>query len=128
VVIAVDPRNASWTAVAVDARLQPLGTVRVQVSRAGSRQLQPFARAWPQARWAIEGARGLGTPLTPRPAEDGITVLDVSAKLARRVRLLSTGHGRKTDEADALLVGVAAQTATGLHLARLDVAVARCGP
>ena len=29
------------------------------------------------------------------------------AKLARRVRMLSIGHGRKTDEADALSVGVA---------------------
>ncbi|MGI5204603.1 IS110 family transposase [Spirillospora sp. CA-108201] len=89
------------------------------VSKAGYRQLQRFARAWPWARWAIEGARGLGAP----PADDGIAVLDVPAKLARRVRLLSTGHGRKTDEADALSVGIAAQTATGLHVARLDEAV-----
>ncbi|MFF4242314.1 IS110 family transposase [Actinomadura sp. NAK00032] len=124
VVIAVDPHKASWTAVAVDARLQPLGAVRAPVSKAGYRQLQRFAQAWPQARWAIEGARGLGAPLTARLAEDGITVLDVPAKLARRVRLLSTGHGRKTDEADALSVGIAAQTATGLHVARLDESIA----
>jgi transposase len=39
------------------------------------------------------------------------------------VRLLSSGHGRKTDEADALSVGIAAQTATGLHIARLDEAI-----
>jgi transposase len=123
VVIAVDPHKASWTAVAVDARLQPLGTVRVPVSKAGYRQLRRFARDWPQARWAIEGARGLGAPLTTRLADDGIAVLDVPAKLARRVRLLSSGHGRKTDEADALSVGIAAQTATALHVARLDEAV-----
>lgn len=51
-------------------------------------------------------------------------MLDVLAKLARRVRLLSTGHGRKTDEADALSVGIAAQSATGLHVARLDENIA----
>ncbi|MGH3388572.1 MAG: IS110 family transposase [Actinomadura sp.] len=68
-------------------------------------------------------ARGLGAPLTTRLAEDGIAVLDVPAKLARRVRLLSSGHGRKTDEADALSVGIAAQTATRPHVARLDEAV-----
>jgi hypothetical protein len=111
VVIAVDPHKASWTAVAVDARLQSIGALRVPVSTAGYQQLKQFARAWPHARWAVEGARGLGAPLTTRLAADGNAVLDVPAKLARRVRLLSSGHGRKTDLADALSVGIAAQTA-----------------
>jgi hypothetical protein len=31
--------------------------------------------------------------------------------------MLSTGHGRKTDEADALSVGIAALTATRLNTA-----------
>ncbi|SEG77995.1 Transposase [Thermomonospora echinospora] len=124
VVIAVDPHKASWTAVAVDRRLQPLATMRVPAGKAGYRQLRRFARAWPQARWAIEGARGLGAPLTSWLAADGIAVLDVPAELARRVRLLSAGHGRKSDEADALSVGIAAQTATRLHAARTDEAVA----
>ena len=38
---------------------------------------------------------------------DGIEVIDVPAKLATRVRVLSIGHGRKNDDADALSVGVA---------------------
>jgi transposase len=38
---------------------------------------------------------------------DGIAVTNVPAVLARRDRLLSTGDGRKTDEADTLAVGVA---------------------
>ncbi|MFC7308920.1 transposase [Streptomyces monticola] len=97
VIIAVDPHKVSWTAVAVDSRLQPLDAVRVPVSRG---------------------------PLTSRLADDGIEVIDVSAKLARRVRLLSTGHGRKSDEADALSVGVAAHTADRLHTARVEEAVA----
>lgn len=46
------------------------------------------------------------------------------AKLARRVRLLSTGHGRKSDEADTLSVGIAALTATRLNTAVIDEALA----
>jgi Transposase and inactivated derivatives len=124
VVIAVDPHKASWTAVAVDARLRPLGALRAPVSREGYRQLRRFARRWPGAMWAIEGAAGLGAPLTARLNADGVEAVDVPAKLARRVRLLSTGHGRKTDEADALSVGIAALTAARLQTAQLDEATA----
>ncbi len=62
VVIAVDPHKASWTAVAVDQQCRPLDSLRVEVNRTGCRQLRRFARAWPHAIWAIEGARGLGAP------------------------------------------------------------------
>ena len=120
IVIAVDPHKASWTAVVVDARLQPLATFRVDVNRDGYRTLQRFARRFPQATWAIEGAAGLGAPLRDRLAADGVQALDVPAKLARRVRMLSTGHGRKTDEADALSVGIAALTATRLNSTQTD--------
>ncbi len=37
VVIAIDPHKASWTAVAVDARLQPPATIRVGASPDGYR-------------------------------------------------------------------------------------------
>jgi hypothetical protein len=63
VVIAVDPHKASWTAAAVNAALQPLDTLRVPVSTQGYQQLRRFARRWPGATWAIEGAGGLGVPL-----------------------------------------------------------------
>jgi hypothetical protein len=43
--------------------------VRVPVSKAGYRRLRRIAAAWPQACWAIEGARGLGAP-TSRMADD----------------------------------------------------------
>jgi transposase len=123
VVIAVDPHKASWTAAAVDAALQPLEVIRVAVSAEGYRQLRRFARRWSDSSWAIEGAAGLGTPLTQRLHADGIEVTDVPAKLAARVRVLSTGHGRKTDEADAISVGIAALTATRLNTASVDAAI-----
>lgn len=122
VMIAVDPHKKSWTAAAVDARLQPLATVRVPVSRDGYRALLRFARRWSDAKWAIEGATGLGAPLTVRLRNDGITVIDVPAKLAARVRLLSSGHGRKSDAADAVSVGIAAHTSKSLNTAEIDSA------
>jgi transposase len=113
VVIGIDPHKALWTAAAVDAALQPLATIRVPVSRAGYGSLRRFAARWPGAMWAIEGAAGLGAPLARWLAADEISAVDVPAKLAARVRILSTGHGRKTDDADATSVGIAALTATG---------------
>jgi transposase len=124
VVIAVDPHKASWTAVAVTASLAPAGELRVEASRAGYRQLRRFAGHWPHVRWAIEGAAGLGAPLAERLRQDQIAVIDVPAKLARRVRLLSTGHGRKSDPADALSIGIAAWSAPALHSVEIDQAIA----
>jgi transposase len=123
VVIAVDPHKASWTAAVVNSSLQPLARLRVPVSAAGYQQLRRFAGRWPQASWAIEGAGGLGAPLASRLCGEGIAVVDVPAKLAARVRLLSTGHGRKNDDADAISVGVAALTAPGLHTVVIDEAL-----
>ena len=124
VVIAVDPHKASWTAAAVNATLQPLATLRVPVSAQGYQQLRRFARRWPDATWAIEGAAGLGAPLLTRLCADGLQVVDVPAKLGARVRLLSSGHGRKNDDADAISVGIAAMTAGHLNTVQVDEAVA----
>lgn len=123
VVIAIDPHKASWTAAAVDASLQPLDTIRVPVSRDGYRALRCFARRWHDCTWAVEGASGLGAPLTARLRTDGVDVVDVPAKLAARVRMLSTGHGRKNDDADAVSVGIAALSARTLTSAAVDGAV-----
>ena len=68
----------------------------------------------------IEGVGGAGAPLTRRLRADGIEVIDVPAELATRVRLLSIGHGRKNDDADALSVGVAALTLPTLNTAETD--------
>jgi transposase len=124
VVIAVDPHKASWTAVVVTSSLAAADAVRVEANRAGYRQLRRFAAGWTDVRWAIEGAAGRGAPLAERLREDGIAVVDVPAKLARRVRLLSTGHGRKNDPADALSVGIAAWSALALRTVEVDQAIA----
>ena len=123
VVVTVSGGQQSWTAAAVGARAAATATIRVPVSREGYQGLRQFARRWPGAEWAIEGAAGLGAPLITRLSTDGITATDVPAKLATRVRMLSTGHGRKSDDADAVSVGVAALTASGLRSVAVDEAI-----
>src|SRR5690349_260831 len=105
-------------------RAAAAGTLRVPVGAKGYRQLRRFADRWPGATWAIEGASGLSAPLLARLAADGLHAVDVPAKLAARVRLLSSGHGRKNDTADAISVGIAALTAPQLHAVQVDQAVA----
>lgn len=110
VVIGIDPHKNSWFAAVVDARHQLLGQLRVSANRTGYRELRRLARRWPNSRWAIEGCNGLGRPLTQRLIADHITAVDVPSKLSSRVRQLTTGHGRKTDQVDAYSVAVAALT------------------
>lgn len=127
VVLAVDPHKASWTAAVIDHTHRVLTQLRVPASREGYRQLRRLARRWPTASltWAVEGAHGLGLPLVERLTADGISVVDVPAKLSARVRLLATGNGRKTDVADAAATAVAALTAERLHTATVDEHTAR---
>jgi transposase len=54
----------------------------------------------------VEGAHGVGRALAQRLVGDGEQVLDVPAKLAARVRVLSVGHGRKSDPDDAVSVAI----------------------
>jgi hypothetical protein len=61
---------------------------------------------------------------THRLCADGLQVVDALAKLAARARLLSSRHGRRNDDADALSVGIAAMTAAHLNTVLVDEAVA----
>ena len=45
--------------------------------------------------WAVEGANGIGRSIAQRLVAAGETVVDVPAKLATRVRVYSTGHGKQ---------------------------------
>lgn len=119
-IIGIDPHKQSWTAVAADDRGNRLAALRVPVSAAGYRRLRRFASAYADPIWAIEGTYGLGAPLAALLTGDEVTVWDVPAKLAARTRLLSTGHGRKSDEDDALSVAVVAATSTRLRPVQAD--------
>ena len=75
-------------------------------------QLLGWAQQWPERRWAIEGARGLGQLLAQQLVAAGEDVVDVPATLSARVRTLETGHGRKTDRIDARAVAIRRRPAT----------------
>ena len=115
VMIGVDPHKASHTAAVLDEHGQLLDQLRIPAALAGYRQLRQWAGRWPQRCWAVEGAHGIGRVLAQRLAGDGERVVDVPAKLAARVRVLSIGHGRKSDPDDAVSVAVAASNAVGLR-------------
>jgi transposase len=115
VMIGIDPHKASHTAAALDERGQVLARQRFAATLEGYQALRQWAGRWDERRWAVEGAHGVGRSVAQRLVADGERVVDVPAKLAARVRVLSTGHGRKTDPADAVSVAVAARNAPWLR-------------
>jgi transposase len=115
VMIGVDPHKASHTAAALDDQGQLLDQQRIPATLEGYQQLRQWAGRWPQRCWAVEGAHGIGRALAQRLAGDGEQVLDVPAKLAARVRMLSTGHGRKSDPDDAIAVAITARSVSSLR-------------
>jgi Transposase len=120
VMIGVDPHKASHTAAALDEHGRLLDRQRIAASLDGYRLLRQWAVRWPDRCWAVEGAHGIGRALAQRLVGDGEQVLDVPAKLVARVRVLSVGHGRKSDPDDAVSVAVAARNARGLRQVRVE--------
>ena len=121
VIIGVDPHKASHTAAVLGTRREVLAHLRVPSDRAGYRQLRRWSARWPRRLWAVENTVGLGNSLTQWLLNDGEQVVDVPAKLSARVRLLSSGHGRKTDQADALSTALAACGTAELRPAVVEV-------
>jgi transposase len=114
ITIGIDPHKRSLTAAALDSHSRLLGQLRVSATSQAATQLLAWAATWPQRRWAVEGASGLGRGIAQLLVAAGEPVLDVPAKLAARARLLETSSARKTDLADACSVAAAA-----LHHRRL---------
>jgi transposase len=109
VLIGVDPHKASLAVAAVDeAKGELLERASFPQDRAGLRALERWAKRFPERRWAMENARGLGRHLAVRLAAAGESVVDVPPKLSAWVRVLSTGNARKNDGLDALATALAA--------------------
>jgi transposase len=109
VLIGVDPHKASVAIAAVDEFAGGLvEQASFPQSRAGLRALERWAKRFPERRWAMENAGGLGKHLAGRLAAAGESVVDVPPKLSARVRVLSTGNARKNDGLDALATALAA--------------------
>jgi len=109
VLIGVDPHKASLAVAAIDeATGELLERASFPQDCTGLRCLDRWAKRFPERRWAVENAGGLGRHLAVRLAASGESVVDVPPKLSARVRVLSTGNARKNDRLDALATALAA--------------------
>jgi transposase len=111
-IIGIDPHKMSHTANAVDpATNSTAASLRIDASLVGYRELMRWAKQFPDRRWAVENARGLGRHLAQWLVARGEVVLDVPSTATARVRELSRGSRRKTDVIDA----AAAASVAALH-------------
>ena len=108
VIIGIDPHKASHTAVALADTEVELARLQLSSSRSQIDRLLAWAKPFPQRRWAIEGAEGLGFLLAQQLVAADEVVVDVPATLAARTRLLGNGRTNKNDPNDALSVAVTA--------------------
>jgi transposase len=119
ILIGVNPHKGSVALAAIDeATGELLEHASFLQDRSGLRALERWAKRFPERRWAMENARGLGRHLAGRLAASGECVVDVPPKLSARVRVLSTGNARKNDGLDALATALAASR--NERLARVD--------
>ena len=109
VIVGMDPHKKSVTIEAIDQQGKKVATGRFGTGTGDYKaMLRHVRQQWPDHRWAIEGAHGVGRPLAQRLLADRETVVDVPAKLAARVRVFDTGNARKTDATDAHAIAAAA--------------------
>ena len=88
------------------------------------RWLLEWAALFPQRRWAIESAGGLGYLLAQQLVAAGEDVVDVPPTLSSRVRVLGSGKAQKNDPNDALSTAIAALRGKRLRQVELDDHVA----
>jgi transposase len=115
ILIGVDPHKSSHTAVAVDAAGHQPTQRRFVVNAGTFRQLLRWCKQWPERRFAVEGARGLGRTLAQQLAGATENVVEVPSTLSAGARLPATGGDRKTDAGNAL------------HVAKYPCSVPTCG-
>ena len=82
VMIGVDPHKASHTAAALDEQGQLLGQQRIAATLDGYQTLRVWAERWPDRRWAVEGAHGLGRALVVLFGSSCVIRILVAAHLA----------------------------------------------
>ena len=120
VVIGLDPHKRTNTIAAMDSAETVLDQQRFLNSDAGIDEMITAVSGFADRVWAVEGSNGVGNAVAQRLVKLGETVFDVPAKLATRVRVYSTGHGTKTDDADAIAIARAAIHSRHLRQVRPD--------
>ena len=120
VIIGMDPHKASATIEVVDEHGVVIGRGRFGTDRAGYAAMLAEGRRHKSRTWAVEGCRGIGQHIAHRLVHDGETVVDVPPRLSAKVRVFSSGNGRKTDPVDAHSVAMAALHGDGLQQVVID--------
>lgn len=115
VVIGMDPHKRSATIEVMAGDETVLGGGRFGTDAAGYRAMLAYGKRWPDRTWAVEGCQGIGKHLATRLLADGEHVVDVPPKLSARVRVFTTGQGRKTDATDEHSVALVGTRVTGLR-------------
>ena len=115
VLIGIDPHKATHTTVAVDTEETALGELTMKADCHQVERLLKWAIDFPERRWAIESANGLGFLLAQQLVAAGEDVVDVPPTLAARVRVLGSGKTQKNDPNDALSTAIAALRAKRLR-------------
>ena len=115
VVIGMDPHKRSVTIEVMTADESIVGGGRFSTDADGYGRLLTYARQWPQRVWAVEGCAGIGKHVADRLVADGEDVVDVPAKMSARVRIFTTGQGRKTDATDAHSIALVGVRMSGLR-------------
>ncbi len=115
VVIGMDPHKRSVTIEVMAPDEQMLDGGRFATDESGYAAMLRHAQRWPERVWAIEGCSGIGRHVATRLLADGEQVVDVPPKLSARVRVFSTGQGRKTDATDAHSVALVGTRMAGLR-------------
>lgn len=119
-IIGLDPHKASNTIAVIDRDEDLKIRRRFDNTNDGLVDMLAAVAEFTERVWAVEGANGIGRSIAQRLVAAGETVVDVPAKLATRVRVYSTGHGNKTDAADAHAIARAALHSKNLRLVTPD--------
>ncbi|PWI04954.1 IS110 family transposase, partial [Streptomyces sp. NWU339] len=84
--IGIDPHKSTHTATAVDPETnRDHASMRIDGTLPEYQRMLDWARQWPERRWAVENARGLGHHLTSWLLARGEQVVDVAPSATARV-------------------------------------------
>jgi transposase len=111
----MDPHKRSVTIEVMAPDETVLDGGRFATDAGGCAAMLRAARRWPERVWAVEGCSGIGRHVATRLLADDEQVVDVPPKLSARVRVFSTGQGRKTDATDAHSVALVGTRMAGLR-------------
>ncbi len=119
-IIGLDPHKSSNTIAVIDRNEELKTRRRFDNTDVGLVDMLAAVAEFGDRVWAVEGANGIGRSIAQRLVAAGERVVDVPAKLATRVRVYSTGHGNKTDQADAFAIARAALHSKNLRRVAVD--------